>query len=286
MIRIFNDRMVIEIQEPGSGYKRARFDWSGICQQIRLDGEHIFCSQEATANAPGTEGIGLTDEFGIHTPIGYDQIEAGSWFPKIGIGFLQKVNNDPYNFFYDYNIQPVPFQYEQDRNDQLSFLQESEILNGWGWRLRKTLSLDGAGLAIDYALENRGEKAIVTEQYNHNFIAINGETVGPGYQLNTSFPLDLTVINGGVQVDHQNFNLTEVPPTFIYVMQPDCGGLENTEWRLIHQPSGHGLQVSELFPLQKFALWGMSHVISPEFFVWIDLEPGQTQTWQRKYTFF
>ena len=286
MIRIYNDRLVIDIQEPGSGYKRARFDWSGICQQIRLDGKHTFCSKEATAEAPGTEGVGLTDEFGIHTPIGYDQIEAGGWFPKIGIGFLQKVNNDPYNFFYDYNIQPVPFQYEQDRNDQVSFLQESDILNGWGWRLRKTLSLDGAGLAIDYALENRGENAIVTEQYNHNFIAINGETVGPDYQLNTSFPLNLTVINGGVQVDHQNLNLIEVPPTFIYVMQPDGGGLENTEWRLIHKPSGHGLQASEQISLLKFALWGMSHVISPEFFVWIDLQPGQTQTWRRKYSFF
>jgi len=286
MITIHNDRLVVEIQEPGSSYKRSRFDWSGICQQITLDGKHTFCSQEATADAPGTEGVGLMDEFGITTPIGYDQIEAGGWFPKIGIGFLQKVNDDPYNFFFDYAIQPVPISVEQDRDDKVSFLQESEILNGQGWRLRKTLTLDGAGLAIDYALENRGEKPLVTEQYNHNFVAIDGHNIGPDYRLKTSFPLQLELINGGIQVDDRNLNLTEVPPTFIYAMQSNCEGLQNAEWHLSQQPWGHGLQVSEQFALFKFALWGMSHVISPEFFVWIDLQPGQSQTWQRRYTFF
>lgn len=286
MITIYNDHLSVEIQEPGSSYKRSRFDWSGICQQITLDDKHTFCSQEATMDQPGTEGVGLMDEFGINTPIGYNQIDVGDWFPKIGIGFLQKTNNDPYNFFYDYAIKPAPTSFEQDRNDSASFLQESEILNGWGWQLRKTLTLDGADLAIDYALENRGDKPLVTEQYNHNFIAIDGKNIGPDYRLKTSFPLKFELINGGVQVDDDILNLTEIPPTFIYVMQSNFEGLQNTEWCLSHQPSGHGLRVNEQFPLFKFALWGMSHVVSPEFFLWIDLQPGQTHTWQRKYAFF
>ncbi len=113
MITIQNKRLEIQIQEPGSSYKRARFDWSGICQQITLDGKHTYCSQEATADDLGTEGIGLIDEFGIVTPIGYDQIKVGDWFPKIGIGFLQKMNNDPYDFFSDYAIQPAQIRCER-----------------------------------------------------------------------------------------------------------------------------------------------------------------------------
>jgi hypothetical protein len=54
----------------------------------------------------------------------------------------------------------------------------------------------------------------------------------------------------------------------------------------MHQPSGQGLRVTEQFPLFKFAVWGMSHVISPEFFFWIELQSGHTQTWKREYTFF
>jgi hypothetical protein len=54
----------------------------------------------------------------------------------------------------------------------------------------------------------------------------------------------------------------------------------------MHSSTGHGVRVKEQFRLFKFALWAKSHVISPEFFVWIDLRPGETQTWQRQYTFF
>lgn len=286
MITIQNKRLEIQIQEPGSSYKRARFDWAGICQQITLDGKHTFCSQEATAGDPGTEGVGLIDEFGIVTPIGYDQIGVGDWFPKIGIGFLQKVNNDPYDYFADYAIQPAQVRVDGDGNGQVSFLQESEVLNGWGWRLRKSFTLDGPCLTIDYTLENCGQKALATEQYNHNFMAIDGKHIGPDYQLKTSFPLNFEFTYGGIQVGDDNLNLTEIPPTYIYALQSDCAGLQNVDWQLIHQPSGHGLRVSEQFPLFKLALWAKSYVISPEFFVWIDLQPGETQNWQRKYTFF
>ena len=92
MITIHSNRLELQIQEPGSSYQRARFDWSGICQQIALDGEHTFCSQEATVDEPGTEGIGLMDEFGIHTPVGYDQIKVREWFPKILISLPMEVN--------------------------------------------------------------------------------------------------------------------------------------------------------------------------------------------------
>ncbi len=289
MIPLQNDRLEIQIQEPGSGYKRARFDWSGICQQITLDdgrSQHTFCSQEATPKDPGTEGIGLIDEFGIATPIGYDQIEVGEWFPKIGIGFLQKTDAGPYNFMRDYPMQIMPSAVEQVGDAQISFLQESEIIAGWGWKLRKTFSLEGPNLSIEYALENIGQKALTTEQYNHNFLAINQQPIGLDYQLKTSFPLQFDILDGGIEIIDNMLKLTEIPPAYIYALQPNCADLENVEWSLTHQPSGHGLRVSERFPLFKLAVWAKSHVISPELFIWIDLQPGETQTWKRIYTFF
>ena len=286
MIILQNNRLEIRIQEPGSSYRRSRFDWSGICQQVTLDGEHTYCSQEATIDSPGTEGVGLVDEFGIHTPVGYDHSKVGTWFPKIGIGFLEKFEPDSYNFFVDYAIKPSPVDVDVDGTCRVSFLQRSDVLNGWGWQLRKTYILDGPKLTIDYILENCGGKPIRTEQYNHNFMAVNGQVVGPDYQLETSFPLDFTFTTGGIQVDGGKLNLTEIPPVDIYALQSDCIDLQNVTWRLTHTPSGHGVQGCERFQLNKFALWGKSHVISPEFFVWIDLQPGQTQSWRREYIFF
>jgi hypothetical protein len=298
MINLQNERLVINIQKPGSGYRRSRFDWSGICQQITLDGAsggaadsvaesgHTFCSQEATKDEPGTEGVGLSDEFGITTPIGYDEIQIGGWFPKIGIGFLQKTTNEPYDFMRDYPMQTVPVVVEQPNNQQVIFNQTSEVCDGWGWRLEKSFSIDRTSLTIDYALENTSEKPLTTEQYNHNFLAIDAQTIGPAYQIKASFPIQCEIADGGIEIDNQFFRLTETPATYIYALQTDCTDLQNAEWELVHTPSGHGVHVEEQFSLFRFALWAKSHVISPEFFVWINLQPGETQTWQRQYTFF
>lgn len=286
MITIHNNRLEIQIQEPGSSYKRSRFDWSGICQEIILDGKHTFCSQEATEEDPGTEGIGLTDEFGITTPIGYDQIDVGEWFPKIGVGFLQKMENSPYDFMQDYPMKITSIEFEKAGDSQITFSQKSEIINGWGWDICKTLSVNDNSLTIDYALENCGDQPLITEQYNHNFVAIDGQTVGPGYELQTSFPIKLDVMDGELKVEENVFGFTSVPTTYIYALQSNCADLKNVEWSLTHQPSGHGLQVSEKFPLIKFVIWAKNYVISPEFFTWINLLPGETQTWQRVYNFF
>jgi hypothetical protein len=35
----------------------------------------------------------------------------------------------------------------------------------------------------------------------------------------------------------------------------------------------------------RIALWGMPHVISPEVFKRIDLEPGESDSWSRTYSF-
>ena len=290
MITIHNNRLEVQIQEPGRSYQQSRFDWSGICQQITLDGAaqsgHTFCSQEATVNDPGTEGVGLIDEFGMVTPLGYQEIGVGEWFPKIGVGFLQKISQDPYDFMQDYPIQFAPFKVEQTGGAKITFIQESNLVKGWGWKLTKTLWLDGANLTIQYMLENIGEKPITTEQYNHNFVAINGKTVGPEYQLQTSFPIACELIDGGIKVTDNLLNLTEIPSTYIYARQSDCTGIQNVAWELTHVPTGHGLRVKEQSQLLTFALWAKNYVISPEFFIWIDLQPGEVQTWKRTYSFF
>jgi len=286
MITQCSERLEIQIQEPGSQYKRSRFDWSGICQQISLDGSHTFLSQEANESNRGSEGVGLSDEFGINTPLGYDDLNAGEWFPKIGVGYLQKVSTDPYDFFFDYPLQPAHIQVERDGDQMVAFRQVSEILNGWGWILRKTYSLAGLTLTISYLLENTGQKTIQTETYNHNFLSMGGKTVGPDYQLQLPFDLQLEQSLGPITTDGNTLTLTETPPKYVYALQEDCHPNQNVEWQLMHRTTGQGVRVREKFPLFKFALWGMRHVISPEFFLWIDLQPGQTQTWTREYAFF
>lgn len=287
MINLTNNRLAVHILVPGSDkYRRSRFDWSGTCEQILLDGKHTYCSQEAVGTNRGCEGIGLCNEFGIVTAPGYDDAAVSERFPKIGIGFLQKKDNLPYHFAKDYDILPVDIIVGQGNQSRAIFTQTSPNHRGWAWKLQKTLSIKDNILTIEYVLENTGQKPIVTEEYCHNFFSINRNPVGPDYLLETSFQINFEEIHGVFSTEGTVMKITEIPSEHIYAAQSGCDSLDNVEWKLLHQPSGHGMQVTEHYRLQKFAVWGMSHVISPEFFILLDIVPGQTQEWKRTYAFF
>lgn len=287
MINLTNNRLAIHILEPGSDkYKRSRFDWSGNCEQIILDGEHTYCSQEAVGTHRGCEGIGLCNEFGIVTAPGYDEAAVSERFPKIGIGFLQKKNNLPYHFAKDYDILPVDIVTEQRQQSRVIFTQTSPNNRGWAWKIQKTLSIKDNILTIEYVLENTGQKPIVTEEYCHNFFSVNRHPVGPDYLLETSFPVNFEEVHGAVAVDGSAVEIAEIPSEHIYAAQSNCAPLKNVRWKLLHRPSSRGIQVTEHYRLHKFAVWGMSHVISPEFFIRLDILPGKKQEWKRTYAFF
>ncbi len=285
MITLHNTRLHIDIVEPGTAYTRMRFDWTGTCRQITLDGNITYCSQEAVGDHKGTEGLGLCNEFGLHTPIDYQYTEVGEYFPKIGVGFLQRVDDGPYLFMNDYPLEAATIRYVQPFPDSITFIQIANR-DGWGWELRKTLTLDKNSLAIAYALANTGDYPLHTEEYCHNFFAINNQVVGPDYQVRLPFPPRLEPVKGPIAVNDTIITPDRIPEQFFWAAQTDCGRKPDVTWTLTHLPSGRGMNVSEHFPLHAFQIWGMSHVISPELFVEVAVNPGDTQTWKRTYTFF
>ena len=285
MIILQNSRLNIDIIEPGTVYTRTRFDWTGTCRQITLDEEVSYCSQETIGDNKGTEGIGLCNEFGIHTAIGYDETVIGDYFPKIGLGFLQKVDERPYEFMCDYPLEPARNEYEQPSDESIVFTQTANR-DSWGWELRKTLTVHENTLAIVYALKNTGEQPLRTEEYCHNFFAVNGQTVGPDYRMKLPFAPQLETVKGPLVVKDNTIIPSRIPETFFWANQTDFGRKSDVTWTLTHTLSGHGMEVTEHFPLHLFQIWGMSHVISPELFVEIDVKPGETQSWKRVYKFF
>lgn len=73
-----------------------------------LDGRHTFCVPEQYEPGRGSGGSGLCNEFGIRTPIGYDEAKVGDQFPKIGTGLLKRKSEEGYDFFTPYEVEPFP----------------------------------------------------------------------------------------------------------------------------------------------------------------------------------
>lgn len=300
-MRLETDRLSVDIAEPGTTYRGARFDWSSFITQVHLDGRHTFCIPESQGGA-GTGGIGLCNEFGPFSPIGFEETPVGEQFPKLGVGLLTRPDAAEYAFFRDYPIQPYSLRVETSPG-VIRFEFAPLTCRGYAARLVKTVSVLGNSLSIDYALDNVGSLPIHTHEYCHNFLALNGHAVGPDYRLQLSHPLEplyhpdivdnpefLTWTQAPTQPwkhDLERGPATSSPEPCIteeLIPAPVPAGREYW-WQLNHVPSG--LQVRETLdcPWSTMVLWYAPHVVSPEAFVAVDVEPGETMEWRRTYAF-
>jgi hypothetical protein len=316
-ILLRSDRILVEIARPGTVYTGTRFDWTGFITQVTLDREHTFCVPESLQPGQGTGGIGLCNEFGIERPIGYDDAQPGEAFPKLGIGLLTRPDEGQYNFFRTHEIaQPFPIDV-QVVPDAATFVVAPLECRGYAARLTKAVSVEGSALTIAYQLENVGSRRLSTHEYCHNFCGIDGHPLGPEYRLRIPYeiafedvsaqmvgrlprwmrllprPLQIGLVRrllnrmGSIlATEGGELWCRSTPERQFYRRLVGFAKSESVQWELVHTPSGLGMREYDDFAPSRVALWGASHVISAEVFVDIELPPGETMAWTRRYEFF
>jgi len=285
-----NNQLEIKIDLPLENYHFSRFDWTGKIGSVKY--KNIFVSgHEKLNNEDDTQsGKGFYNEFGMDDALGFAETNAGDWFHKIGIGLLKK-DNDVYLPNRKYAIQPATFTvYAQP--DEIIITCTSLAYNGYAYVLKKEIRLVESGFIIQYYLKNTGEKTIHTDEYNHNFIALNKAFVGSDYHLKFPFLLKPTLFEetvnkeGKVEIGVKaiSFNGTPNEPFFF----SNLSGNENIEatWELINTKNHIGINETGSFKTTKVNVWGCKHVISPELFFAITVEPGKEIEWSRTYQVF
>lgn len=280
-----NNRLKVELAQPGIFYNGARFDHNGFITGVTLDARHTFCVPESPVKGEGSGGCGLCGEFGIDEAIGYEETKVGGYFLKIGVGLLKKPDDKPYNFFHNYKFTPqlssIAFE-----EDSFSFTAQAENCNGYAYRYQKNVAICDNRLKISYTLENTGSKRITTTEYCHNFLGIDKRPVDSSYQLTIPNLQELS-LEAGYVCSHDGFiTWPDEPMEKQFYCLPKATQGDGCSWRLVNNMAGVGVSETDDFTACKLALWGYRHVISPEVFVRVDVEPGQTQQWSREYEFF
>lgn len=316
-IHIRSARLDVEIAQPGTLYTGSRFDWTGYISQITLDGQHTFCAPESLEPGKGTGGLGLCNEFGIETAIGYQDARTGEAFPKLGIGLLARSDDSPYNFFKPYElIEPFPLTVETSQ-DRAVFTLDPLNCRGYAARLRKTISAAQNELSIHYELENTGTRALITEEYCHNFMAIDRHSIGPDYQLRLGFKPELEPpgpdmrksapgwiqilapkfildraaqsmmrkMADSIELKEDRLEFRAIPKSAFYSRLAGFSRSGRDQFKLVYMPEQISISEMDDFEPMRFAVWGMAHVASAEVFKRIDLDPGQSTAWTRRYTF-
>ena len=285
-----NKNLEIHIDLPVENYNLSRFDWTGKIvkvkfQNIYLSGvEWIDCKEEHNC------GKGFYNEFGIDAPLGFENTNIGGWFHKIGIGLLKKENNQ-YDFKKDYEVKPSDFKIITESN-RILINCKSQVSNGYSYLLKKEIELFETSFIIRYYLQNTGEKDIITNEYNHNFIAINKDLMGNNYLLKFPFQLKPELFGETINPEQKVvFGQKEVkiksPPKEQFFFSNLTGG-ENVDagWELINIKSKIGISETGSFQTNKVNLWGWEHVISPELFFNIFIKSGQSIEWYRTYNVY
>lgn len=148
-------------------------------------------------------GVGLASEFGCgdngytcigkgeitNGVLGYDTAKNGEPFLKIGVGALIKgscsdCSDDAYNFNSPYKFYRTPkwSVLPSPGANEVSFVSE-ESLGENGYRIQKTVRLDGNVLTVRTLLSNAGKKQFTTPWYSHHFFSGDDTPLGPGYGL-------------------------------------------------------------------------------------------------------
>ena len=280
-------RLRVEMALPGAAYRGSRWSWSGFITQVTLDASHNFCTSEGEGEG-SSRGVGLCNEWGIFVPVGFDSARPGERFPKLGVGLLTKPDEEPYSFTRAYEIEPFERHIERSASTcRTQIVTEPLECRGYAARLAETFSVEENRLRIETEIENVGSEPIETHEYRHNFLAIDGAEIGPDYTLSVPYRIEASgEVAPDLRIGEREVGFTRTPRNaFLQVLGGAASAGAGAWWELRH---ASGVRVRETISvaLEEQKVWGAAHVLSPEAFVTVSVEPGERQAWAREYAFF
>jgi len=285
-----SNSLKVAIDLPLENYKGSRFDWSGKISSIRFKDLPLTTVEDTIPKDVDFLGRGLYNEFGITSPVGFEEAPVGGWFHKIGVGLLKKEHKQ-YLFHRKHVIRPANFDITY-KNQKIIIICKSELVNGYSYILKKEISISENSFTINYFLHNTGEKKIITDEYVHNFMAINNALIGKDYTLKFPFQIDSTLFDetvnseNKVEIGSDNITFHETPKKQFFFSNLTGGKELQAEWMLTNLKTGVGIKEIGNFKTNKINLWGWKHVISPELFFKISIDPKGTVEWSRKFDVF
>ena len=137
------------------------------------------------------------------------------------------------------------------------------------YRYTKQLRLHDLQLQLHFKLENVGETPISTQNYAHNFVALDDQPIGAGYEL--TFANEINPKTFGEFVDSESLlfisgnqvKWTKTPTVDFYVEHALKNSGSGKIWELFHKQCRIRLSESINFEGTHLNLWGKGHVVSP-----------------------
>lgn len=279
-----NERLKVTVSEPGSLYRRQRFDWCGIVTDVCLDGKHTFISKEPELYNENGGGYGLSSGFEALNGFEYITTAPGDLVPRLGAGLFRRADRSAFSVYRDVEIEPAHMEWQAYANE-VKFITYPMPCNGYSFRLEKHMLLVDDRLETHYSVTNVGEKSVILEEFNHNYTMINNIPVNKDYEFRVPYRLGVQMSKGRVVLGYNTLSVEDYDDFFLLDLDGFQGVIPH-DWSVVHKPSGVGYSEKLYGAVSHAQIWGAANNFCPETFYRFNSVPGQTDTWKREHRFF
>lgn len=294
MITISNNVLTLTLHTPDNtkGYYRGtRFDRAGVFESIIYRGCN-YCEEWFENYSPTMHDAvcGPAEEF---SPIGLDEARAGDPFLKIGVGILERMDDEPYDRFLLHRIQEEGERQTETGEDFVRFTHRIDSETGYGYEYVKEIALTSeSGFVIRHRLINTGTKELKGDVYNHNFFTLGLLQTGPGRQMDFPFKpegdwraqyTEVGFTENGIRFSRE---LHKGESVFTGNLHEAGRGMDGSpyEFTLSETETGRGVKFSCALPMKKTVFWSNHRIACLEPYIDFAIKPGESFAFDICYT--
>ncbi len=297
---IATGEMVVTVMDPNHPdrcYQGVRFTAVGAILDVRVRGHRFFNSPANVAQPLDGDMPGIAPEFDLVSPDGppgFAEARPGDGFLKIGVGILERPDDQRYMFYRPYKLlQRAETRLVREAPNRVSWIQQTAGVQGYAYRLEATAEAGGDDLIMRYRLTNTGDKTLETSPYHHNFLTLGSDRTA---QAVIRFPeswdrqptfaeTDPRAAYVSLQAGMATLAETVAHPIQIHLIPPaDEPGANRIR---VEQPrTEQAVTINvDAPPGDRTTLFATDTVICPEQFIRLSIPPGQQARWLHHYRF-
>ena len=289
-------------------YRGTRFDWSGVIASLEFKGhsyygpffqefdpsvpdviigDTIVAGANSAASGPVEEFIGADE-----TALGYTEAKPGEAFCKIGVGVLQKPEENSYSSYQHYTVLSPGTRTLKKGDDWIEFVQRVDSSSGYGYIYSKKIRFirNKPIMILEHSLRNTGRKVIDTEVYDHNFLSVDHQPSGPDFAITFPFDLKATAnVNGMAEVRGKQISFLKVLEHGDTLYTPLAGFSDSAKdytIRVENRRTGGGVVITGDRPLSQLGFWAVRTVLAPEPYIRMKIAAGKEFRWKYTYDFY
>lgn len=301
----------VYLPDPVNGfYRGTRFDWSGVIGRLEFAG-HTYYGPWFTKTDPGVLDFiydgpdivagpcsaitGPSEEFLSNgEALGFSDAAPGGTFLKIGVGVLRKPDKAKYSIFRLYEVVDHGKWSVVPKPNSVRFTQRIlDPSTGYGYLYQKTVRLvpGQPRMLIEHTITNLGKRPIETSVYDHNFLVLDNQPIGPDFTVTLPFTIrpkkpikqELAKVEG-----NQIVYVKQMAGRDLFTASIAGFGetAKDYDIKIENKRLGAGMRITGDRPLESEQLWSIRSVLAVEPFVHMKIATGQKFSWTYTYVYY